>query len=365
MLLSDATGQTHKLRDHLIERGFEVELLSISENPNWLYQVIASPPGAVVLDYQPTAEQGWELMKRMRENPATREIPVVFYSISEAQARGTLLEMDYLTKPLSNIALLDALQHLGLDPVSDQRTLLIVDDELQILELHVRMLAKELPGYRILTAHNGLDALQVMEHNQPDLVLLDLMMPEMDGFELLAAMRDQKSTRQIPVIVLTAQILSHEDMARLQSGVAAVLDKDLFSEAEVMQQVESALARSRRLGTEAQRIVRQAMAFIHQHYSDDCSRSRLAEALCISENYLGRCFNQEMGITPTSYLNRYRVRQARKLFDSGEVNITEVANRVGYADSNYFGRVFRREVGVPPSAYLRGERTKTSRSKDL
>jgi YesN/AraC family two-component response regulator len=187
----------------------------------------------------------------------------------------------------------------------------------------------------------------------------------MDGFEVLAAMRDQKIICHIPVVILTAQKLSYEDMDRLQLGVAAVLGKDLFSEAEVLSQIEAALARSGRLGTEAQRIVRKAMVYIHTHFEEDLSRNALAEALCVSDNYLGRCFIKELRLTPITYLNRFRVQQARKRFEKGESNITEVANEVGFSDSNYFGRVFRREVGVSPSAYLRGKRAEDALSRTV
>ena len=117
------------------------------------------------------------------------------------------------------------------------------------------------------------------------------------------------------MIVLTAQILTREDMARLQHGVAAVLGKGLFTTAEVLAQVETALSRSKRLGSEAQRVVRQAMAYIHEHYAEPISREQLAAHFCLSERYLTRCFRQETGVTPIAYLNRYRIRQARTLLE--------------------------------------------------
>jgi AraC-like DNA-binding protein len=171
---------------------------------------------------------------------------------------------------------------------------------------------------------------------------------------VLEAMRERDATRRIPVIVLTAQTLTGPDIERLQRGVAAVLGKGLFTSEEVMAQVEAALNRSKRLGSEAQRIVRQAMAYIHENYPHPITRAGLAGHLAISERYLTRCFHQEMGITPITYLNRYRIHRAKALLEQGHTNLTEVALAVGFSDSNYFGRVFREEVGVSPSAFLRG-----------
>ena len=141
-----------------------------------------------------------------------------------------------------------------------------------------------------------------------------------------------------------------------EQGVAAVLGKGLFSAPEVMAQVETVLERNKRLGYEAQRIVRQAMAYMNEHYMDSISRSELAQHLAISETYLTRCFRQEMGIAPMTYLNRCRIKQARALLETGAASVSEVAFLVGFSDASYFARVFRKEVGVAPSACLDGNR---------
>ena len=102
-------------------------------------------------------------------------------------------------------------------------------------------------------------------------------------------------------------------MARLQQGVAAVLEQGALHPDEVLAQVEAALARGRkRLGSEAQRVVRLAMAYIHEHYTEPISREELAGTSGVSERYLTRCFHQETGLTPIAYLNRYRIQQARR-----------------------------------------------------
>jgi len=142
-------------------------------------------------------------------------------------------------------------------------------------------------------------------------------------------------------------------MARLNRGVATVLSKGVFSAQETLAHVEGALARTGRLGSEAQRLVRKGMAYIHEHYTEPVTREDVARHVSVSEDYLTRCFRQEMGVTPMAYLNRYRVKQARALLAAGEKNVTQVAFAVGFSDSNYFSRVFRQEVGMSPSAYRR------------
>ena len=357
LLLTERAGEAARLRDHLAGRGFTVETLSIDGHPNWLAQIVMSPPGAVVLDYEPAAERGWELMQHLKLNPATREIPVLFYTISEDQDSGAVLALDYLAKPVDDEALMRALARQGIACESSQRkTVLVVDDDPSMLELHARILRSHMPNCRVLKAHNGVAALAVMAETRPDLVLLDLMMPEMDGFGVLRAMQENERVRGVPVIVLTAQILTREDMARLQGGVAAVLSKEIFTQAEVLAQVAATLAHSKRLGSETQRVVRQAMAYIHEHYAEPISREDLAQHLAVNERYLTRCFRQETGVTPIDYLLRYRVRQARALLEQGHLSVTDVAMATGFSDSSYFGRVFQREVGVTPrvSAWAAG-----------
>ena len=326
--------------------------MEVSHQPEWLSQVISHPPGAVVLDFQPATERGWELMQLIKQNPETREVPVVFYCLSAERSNGAMLEMDFLSKPVGNGELSQALERLGLKGNDGRQTILVVDDDPQVLDLHVRML-ENLVICRILKANNGKKALEIMQSERLSLVLLDLMMPEMDGFEVLRIMRAHDATRSVPVIVLSAQILTASDMLRLQEGVAAVLGKGLFSMEEVLNQVEAALSHSKRLGSQASRTVRQAMAYIHEHYADLISRTELAVHLAVSDRYLTRCFHQEMGITPVTYLNRYRIRKARELLEKRTFSITEVAQMVGFSDSNYFGRVFRQEMGSAPSDYLK------------
>lgn len=362
LLLAERAGDSTQLRDHLQRRGFEVEELALESNPDWLAQVVASPPGAIVLDLQPAEELGWELMRTLKQHAATQDVPIVFYAISEERDTGSLLEVDYLTKPVGTTDLIRALERRGITrgECQDDRKILIVDDEPGVLDLHARLVQSHVPECTVLTAPNGRAALEIMDRERPDLVLLDLMMPEIDGFHVLERMRDRTLTRDVPVIVLTAQFLTGEDMARLQHGVAVVLEKGLFRATEVLAQVEATLARSKPFGGEAQRVVRQAMAYIHEHYAEALSRQDLARQIGVSERHLNRCFHQELGLPPMTYLNRYRVQCARELLERGDQSVTEVALTVGFSDSNYFGRVFRQEVGISPGLYQRGQRSPRS-----
>jgi len=352
LLLSESNSDRLHLQRHLRQKGFEVEVMDVSDQSDWLSQVVSNPPGAVVLDFHPATERGWELIQLIKQNPDMREIPVVFYSLSAEHSNGAMLEMNYLTKPVGSTELSHALELFGLKDNESRHTILVVDDDPHVLDMHVRML-ENLVNCRILMANGGRKALEIMKTQRLSLVLLDLMMPDVDGFEVLRIMRTQETTRSVPVIVLSAQILTSSDMLRLQECVAAVLGKGLFSMSEVLNKVETALSHSRHLGSQAARTVRQAMAYIHEHYAEPISRGDMAVYLAVSDRYLTRCFHQEMGITPVAYLNRYRIHMARELIEKRVFNITEIAQMVGFSDSSYFGKVFRQETGSAPSDYLK------------
>jgi signal transduction histidine kinase/AraC-like DNA-binding protein len=351
LVLTKRMGGGQRLREYLNERGFEAKTAFMDESPDWLSQMVLSPPGVIVVDVGAAPHQGWGVLKAIKSHPETQDLPVLFCALSPQG--GSVLAFDYLTKPIEVADLMRALDQYWLVPDADHdaRTILVVDDDPDTLEVHTRIVQAHSQSHRVLTARNGLEALDILQHEEIDLVVLDLLMPELDGFGVLESMRGREATREIPVIVLTGQVLTEKEMARLNRGVATVLSKGLFSLEETLAHVDTALERNRELSAQAQRLVRQAMAYIHQHYAEPISRADLARHVALSEDYLTACFRKELGVTPIAYLNRYRVQQARQLLTDTSKSVTEIALEVGFSDSGYFSRVFRREVGLSPDAY--------------
>jgi signal transduction histidine kinase/DNA-binding LacI/PurR family transcriptional regulator/AraC-like DNA-binding protein len=354
LLLTEQPGGGQNVRQYLARQGFEVQVLSLDGTADWPPGSLASPPGAVILERGTASERGWEILKVLREHPLTQHVPVLFYSLEEERGSGSLLELDYLTKPMNMAELARALERQGLKAADDQesKAILIVDDDPGVLEMHARIVAAWSPECRVLKARNGREAMDMIRSERPDLVLLDLMMPELDGFGVLEMLQSDTIGRDIPVIVLTGQVLTHEDMARLNRGVASVLKKGQFSVEETLAHVQGALARNKRLGSGTQHLVRKAMAYVHEHYAEPISLKDVARSVGISKEYLARCFHQETGVTLVTYLNRYRIGQARARLEAGEENLTEIALEVGFSSQPYFSRVFRQSVGMSPSEYI-------------
>jgi len=221
------------------------------------------------------------------------------------------------------------------------------------LDMNTRLV--EQTGRRAVTARNGREALALIEEQIPDLILLDLTMPEMDGFALLDELRTRESTRDIPVIILTARLLSDADLDRCNQGVATILGKGIFNAEETLGHVEVALTRQSTLNRATQHLIRKAMAYIHAHFADPLSREEIAEHIGISADYLTDCFRQELGLTPITYIRRYRIRQACELLRNSDQAITQIALAVGFSDSAHFTRTFQREMNMPPRAYRRNK----------
>jgi signal transduction histidine kinase/DNA-binding LacI/PurR family transcriptional regulator/CheY-like chemotaxis protein len=347
------------LQNYLLEQGHEVELHTIGDENEWLSWLLAANPDVVVMDLGITSERGWEVLKTMKENPATQEIPVLFYTVSNDEQGGSLLELDYLTKPVKSTALAESLLNYQVADLCSGREpaplILVVDDDASTVDLHTRLVRTQFPNARILQAFNGRTALDIIRQEPPTLVLLDLLMPEMDGFTVLAEMRENKNSRDVPVIVITSQSLDQHDIARLNRGMVSILGKSIFSKEETLEHISAFLQNRRKQGSEAQQAILKAMAFIHTSYKEPIARSDIAASVGLSERHLDRCFQQGLGISPITYLNRYRVYQARNLLDTQNMGITAVAMEVGFSSSGYFARVFRDEMGLSPRMYLQNK----------
>lgn len=349
LLITDQIGRTDQLREALARQGYVAEVHIFDQDLKWLPTVMEDPPSALLLDQHLVGRQGWDLLESLWRGPGTQHnIPVLFYALPEGEKAGAVFALDYQTKPLQSESLHDLLTQ---GQAGSPQVILLVDDDQSILDIHTRMIHSHLPECHVVHAHHGREALQVLEHLRPDLILLDLIMPELDGFGVLKALQERDATRGIPVIILTAKSLSEEDMQRMSQGVAAILEKGIFSDADTLARIVELLGRKIHSGSSSQRLVRKAMAFVHAHHGETISRAKIAGHLAVSENYLTNCFQKEIGFSPMVYLNRYRIRQACKLLSETDMNITEVALEVGISDLAHFSRLFRKELGIAPNTY--------------
>lgn len=350
MLLAESGDDTATLSRYLKVRGYELHVCRVDQDAEWFAHVAAMVPSALVLSQNLAARKGWAIAGFLERHPATESIPLLAYALDPAVDRGELMELKFLHKPFRPEQLAHELEQI-VAPSCKSPLVLVVDDDPGILAMNRRLVEQN--GCQALAARNGREALEIIANVIPDLILLDLMMPEMDGFEVLDALRARESTRGIPVIILTARLLSNADLERCNSGVASILGKGLFSTEETLKHIEAALSRDFAVSGSTRRLVRRAMGFIHCHYTEPITRETIASQVGINADYLTDCFRQELGITPSAYLRRFRIRQACDLLRSSDKSITQVAMSVGFSESAHFTRTFLREMGVSPRVYRR------------
>ncbi len=165
----------------------------------------ATSPAAILLDVRMPDLDGWEVLTQLKSDPELANIPVVMISIEDERVEHCAPgAVDYLLKPIDSDRLLAILQPYQTEPSAT--SVLVVEDNPGNREMICRQLTKA--GWDVLEAQNGLQALAVLQTQQPGVILLDLMMPEMDGFEFIRQLRQHPQWRSIPVIVLTAKDLT-------------------------------------------------------------------------------------------------------------------------------------------------------------
>jgi len=191
-------------------------------------------PIAITLDVMMPDLDGWSVLAALRQDAQLAEIPVIMVTILDEQRRGMALgAAGYLTKPI-NRKRLNALVHRFRSPAHPTRILVVEDDPVQRERARGWL---ESEKWSVQDAANGREALTLLREQAPDVILLDLMMPEMDGFQLVAALQKDSAWRDIPVIAITALDLDAKDRERLNSGIQSVLVKNSFEPSELVARI--------------------------------------------------------------------------------------------------------------------------------
>jgi len=195
-------------------------------------------PAAITLDILMPDMDGWEVLSELKKDLATKEIPVIIVSVSHDRATGFALgAVGYVTKPIGKETLLTQIKQLFTTLPS---RVLVVDDSPLDREHTSDIL--EAQGIEVTTAENGRTCMDMLIRETPDLVVLDLVMPEMDGFKVLKLIRDTPDTRHLPVIVVSAKDLSQEEKQLLESQVSAVLTKGISPESALVEKINQILS---------------------------------------------------------------------------------------------------------------------------
>ncbi len=200
-------------------------------------------PMAITLDIMMPEKDGWSVLHDLKNDPETRQIPVIICSILEQEEKGfSLGASDYLTKPFLHEDLIAAISRLNRDEAI--HTILIIDDDPDDQRLAQKML-EDSGKFQLTTADSGTSGWEMIQQNRPDAVIMDLFMPEMDGFTLLSKLRSDPNLRTLPVLVISGVDLTAEQHAQLAEFGQQLLTKGYLRESELLDHLESALHKLR------------------------------------------------------------------------------------------------------------------------
>jgi signal transduction histidine kinase/AraC-like DNA-binding protein/ABC-type sugar transport system substrate-binding protein len=346
LLISTQACPAPSIDDVRLHRGWTTRHLRPADN---LDQVLAEvQPMALAWDLAHASPGDWMMVQQIRNHPQLCQLPFILFG-QEQDDKCASVVTGVVTKPLGGQTLVDMIE--ALHPPAVSGPILIVDDDPQALALYQSIVANALPGYPIRVADNGPAALVALGQEIPALIILDLIMPEVDGFTILAQVRADRRTCHVPVLVISGYILSTEDIKRLDHAQVVFQIKDILSENETAIGMRRVLLGEDILPQSTSILVKQTIACIQQNYAQRLSRQQIAKAVGVSEDYLGRIFQQELGISPMEYLNRYRIKEAKALLNHTCASITDIAAQVGFDDPAYFSRAFRKLVNFSPRAY--------------
>ena len=242
LVVEDDPSSAKLLSLHLMEAGFTIEIAEDGEAG--FQKAVNLQPTLITLDILMPKVDGWDLLARLKADPRTATIPVVIVSIVDERGRGFAMgASEYLMKPLDRKELLSSVQRLLAEKVSESRkaAILVIDDERVVLELMQAVLTPE--GFSVLKAQSGPEGLAVARAQRPDLIVLDLLMPEMDGFQVMDQLKHDPSTAGIPIVIFTARALTREDKDRLNGRISYLAQKGRFSKEEFLLHIRTILAK--------------------------------------------------------------------------------------------------------------------------
>ncbi|MEX2673312.1 MAG: response regulator [Phycisphaeraceae bacterium] len=229
LVIDDDPTQRELMTRFLSKEGFRIHTAAGGEEGLRLARQLR--PVAITLDVMMPDMDGWSVLSALQDDAELSDIPVIMLTMIDHPRRGyTLGASDYATKPVDRRRLAQILKKYTCP--NPPCPVLLVDDDPAIREVTRAILEKE--GWKVSEANSGLAALASMEKQRPSLILLDLMMPEMDGFEFVAHVRKHEEWRTIPLVVLTARDLSNEERAQLSVHVEKILLKETSGSHEAM-----------------------------------------------------------------------------------------------------------------------------------
>ncbi len=291
-------------------------------------------------------------------------------SVADNKEKGTVFTVTLPVELKHNVTTCDTESHDDKKDVSHKtrsdvdmhgKEVLVVDDSDDFLSFMNEMLSEH---YQVRTAVNGKDALVKIQQHRPDIILSDVMMPEMDGNELCRRLKNTPETASIPFVMLTARLSTEHQMEGFTSGADAYITKPfdfdlllvrignlLHSHDSGQHKIEPQITEEKITSID-QQLVDNATTFVENNLDNaDLSVEMMSEALGMSRVHLYKRLLSVTGNTPSEFIRIIRLKHAARLLREGQLNVSEVAYKTGFNTPRYFSRYFKEYYGIGPSQY--------------
>jgi len=238
LVVEDAPQAGDLLRMYIESAGYRVEIARNGSDAVEMAKRLR--PNVITLDLLLPVKDGWEVLKELKRHPLCRHIPVIIVSIIDEKSLGfSLGAVEYFVKPVNRDELVQALDRVHILPrnAGDKASVLIIDDDRAATDLIQVMLENE--GYQVLKAYQGKEGVEVATRERPDLIILDLIMPETSGFNVAYQLKQIPATRAIPIIILTSMELDEETHQQLGSYVAGLMSKSAFTKKDLLREIDN------------------------------------------------------------------------------------------------------------------------------
>ncbi len=302
----------------------------------------------------------------------TVQLPVNEKNYTKEQIAADLpfMKIDQLKRPLIHPSFtLDDEAYTNSPEDKEQAFILLVEDDADLRFLLKTQLS---PEYKVVEAVNGEEGLEIALHQIPDLIISDVMMPEMSGYELCKRLKTEERTSHIPIILLTAKATQGEKLEGLESGADSYLVKP-FDKKELETRIRQLILQRKKLQQRFSReivyrtketsvasrqdiFIRNLLENIEEEIANDgFGVEELAQSVHMSRSQLYRKVKALTGKTPNVFLREIRLGKAKELLEQNAGNVSEIANMVGFSNANYFYKCFKDAFGITPGEVLRSE----------
>jgi PAS domain S-box-containing protein len=238
LIVEDSPQASELLKMYIESAGYRVEIAH--DGVEAVEMAKRLHPSVITLDLMLPVRDGWQVMKELKRHPLCRHIPIIIVSIVDEKNLGfSLGAVDYFVKPVNKEELLSALGRVRIVPSAGRRrpTVLVIDDDRAATDLIQVILENE--GYRVLKAYQGKDGVELAARERPDLIILDLIMPEISGFNVAHQLKQIPATRTIPIIILTSMELDDDTQTQLGSYVSGLMSKSSFTKRDLLREISN------------------------------------------------------------------------------------------------------------------------------